>query len=117
MTTLAWSTTVGTGSSADILQRLQRLFPARWFATPAPNRDAILGGAADALAAAYTLIGWAKAQTRLLSAAYPLLDVWAYDYLALTVVRRQTETDAFFAPRVKTEILRERVTVHGMLRS
>ena len=105
---------MATGDATDITGRLQRLLPARWFATPAPIRDAILGGIADALAWSYSAVAWARAQTRLLTAYGPLLDVWAYDYLGLTVTRRASETDAAFAPRVKKEVLRERVTNHGM---
>ena len=108
---------MATGDAADITTRLQRLLPARWFSTPAPNRDAILGGVADALAWAYSTIVWAKAQTRLLTSAYPMLDVWAYDYLGLSIVRRTNEPDAAFATRVKKEVLRERVTRNGMLQA
>lgn len=103
------------GTSDDFLARLKRLIPTRWFNVTAPIRDAILGGIADATAWSYSLFAFVKAQTRLATATGQFIDLFAFDYLGLTIRRRDGESDALFAPRVQKEILRPRVTRAAMI--
>lgn len=94
-----------------------RELPSRWWSTPAPIRDAILGGASDILAWAYAFFVYAKAQMRLATASGFWIDLFSFDYLGLTTLRRGPETDANYAARVKKELVRERVTRAGMLQA
>lgn len=103
-----------TTPSASLADRIVRLLPSRWFSTPAPVRDAIIGGISDLLAWAWWLIGYAKAQTRLATASGIFIDIFAFDYLGLTITRRTGEVDPFYSARVGKELLRERVTRAGM---
>jgi hypothetical protein len=103
-----------TGSSIDILSRVKQLLPGRWFKWTAPYRDAVLGGLSDLSAWCYSLIGYARAQTRLASAYGIWLDILAYDFLGRTLMRNGAPDDAFRAI-VKATILQERVTRSGMI--
>ena len=100
--------------SEDIANRLVRLLPPRWWSTPAPIRDAIIGGVSDILAWAQSLFVYAKFQMRLATATDFWVDIFSYDYLGLTAVRRTNESDDPYRLRVKKELIRERVTRHGM---
>lgn len=103
-----------TGSSDDILSRVKRLIPSRWFAWVAPYRDAIIGGLSDSAAWNYTLIGYAKAQTRLATAYGVWLDILCFDFLGGVLTRGGMLDDAFRAV-IKATILQERVTRPGMI--
>jgi len=102
-----------TGSSADIVNRVKQLLPPRWFAWVAPIRDAILGGLADSAAWNYSLITYAKAQTRIATAYGVWLDIVAYDFLGRNLTRNGAADDAFRAV-IKATVLQERVTRAGM---
>lgn len=106
---------MATGDSADILARVKRVLPARWFAWVAPIRDAILGGLADGAAWNYSWITYAKLQTRIRTATGPWLDVASFDFLGSILPRRKAETDPAFSTRIIKEILRERQTRRGIL--
>ena len=106
-----------TGDAPDMLARLKRVVPSRWFAYAAPLRDAVLGGLSDALAWVYSLIAYAKLQTRITTATGLFLDLIALDYFGLFLRRRANEIDATFMARIKKELLRERVTRAGMIQA
>lgn len=106
---------MATGDADDFLGRLKKLLPTRWFNVTAPIRDAVLGGISDALAWAYSLNAFVKLQERLGMATGQFIDLFAFDYLGLTIRRRVGELDAPFAARVKKEILRPRVTRAAMI--
>ena len=103
-----------TPEAQDILNRLIRLMPPRWWSTPAPIRDAILGGASDILAWAQSLFVYAKFQMRLATATDFWIDLFSYDYLGLTQQRLSGEADDHYRTRVGKELIRERVTRQGM---
>ena len=102
------------GDSNDMLARIKRVVPPRWFAYVAPLRDAVLGGLSDQLAWVYAFIAYAQTQTRIITATGFWLDLICADYLGLTMRRRAGELDAAFMPRIKREIFRARVTRAGM---
>jgi hypothetical protein len=108
---------MATGDSNDIVSRVKRLLPTRWFNATAPYRDAVLGGIADAMAWAYSLVGYAQAQSRLQTSVGFMVDLFAYDYLGIHLLRRPAELDSMFVPRIQKEIFRERVTRHGMFQA
>jgi hypothetical protein len=105
---------MSTGDRDDILERVKKLIPHRWFSWVAPYRDAVIGGLADGAAACYGLYQYAKAQSRLTTSTGPFLDVIAYDFLG-RYLRRGGMADATFLSRIKATILQERVTRKGMI--
>jgi hypothetical protein len=103
-----------TGSSANILDRVRKLIPSRWFAWVAPFRDALLGGLSDIASWYYSMIVYARAQTRIATAYGIWLDLIAYDYLGRFLVRTGA-SDSGFRARILATILQERVTRKGMI--
>lgn len=106
--------TAATGSSADILNRIRKVLPRRWFAWVAPYRDAVIGGLSDSASWCYGLIGYAKAQTRLATAYGIWLDILCYDFLGFNLTRNAMQDDAFRVV-IKATVLQERVTRAGMI--
>lgn len=104
------------GTSADILDRVKKLIPRRWFSYVAPNRDAIIGGIADSAAWGYALTVYAKAQLRISTAYGIWLDIISYDYLNRFIIRGSMGDDAFRI-FIKATILQERVTRAGMVKA
>lgn len=102
------------GSQGDVSRRLFQVLPPSWFPNPAPNINALLQGFAAIGATAYSLIAFAKAQTRLLTSTGIFVDLFGFSYLGRTIKRAAGEADAAYAGRVQTEILRERATRAGM---
>lgn len=102
------------GDSNNIVERVKRLIPNRWFSYVAPYRDAIVGGIADLSAWNYKLIGYARAQTRLATAYGIWLDILCYDFTGRYLTRNGLQDDAFRA-LIKATILQERVTRAGMI--
>ncbi|WP_316227820.1 hypothetical protein [Bradyrhizobium sp. SZCCHNR3015] len=103
-----------TGSPDDILDRVKKTLPGRWFAWVAPYRDALIGGLADSASWCYGLIGYARAQTRIATAYGIWLDLIARDFLADFLTRNGMSDDSFRA-RLRATILQERVTRKGMI--
>jgi hypothetical protein len=102
------------GKSEDILARVKRLIPGRWFAWVAPIRDALLGGLADQAARCYSLITYARQQSRLATATGPWLDVLCFDFLRRELLRGARDDDTF-RTIIQATILQERVTRAGMV--
>lgn len=102
------------GSSSNLAWRVWTTIPKRWFSWVAPYRDAVIGALADSAAWNYTLIGYAKAQTRLATAYGIWLDILCYDFLRGTLTRGGLQDDAFRA-LIRATILQERVTRAGMI--
>jgi hypothetical protein len=114
MSTGASSDSTVTGSSNNILSRVKRLIPNRWFKFAAPYRDAVLGGLSDSAAWNYGLILYARAQTRLATAYGVWLDILAFDFLGRALLRNNVNDDIFRAT-IRATILQERVTRNGMI--
>lgn len=102
------------GDQADISARLRQLIPSSWFKTPRPNLDAMLAGIAANESFIYSLIQYAKGQTRLQSTTDGFVDIAAWDFFGPTFQRRANEADAAFVLRIVQEILRERTTRKGI---
>ena len=99
--------------SLDIVNRVKRLIPTRWFAFVAPYRDAVLGGLADVAAWSRYLIDYDRRQSRLATASDIWLDIFCYDYLRRHLLRSGASDDVFRA-KIRATILQERVTRNGM---
>jgi hypothetical protein len=103
-----------TGTSLDIVERIKRVLPRKWFSFVAPLRDAVLGGLSDSSSWCYGLSVYARAQIRLSTAYGIWLDIFAYDFLRRYLVRNGTADDVFRAT-IRATILQERVTRAGMI--
>lgn len=102
------------GSAANLLDRVRKVLPRRWFQWGPPIRDALNGGLSDLAAWNYSLIGYAKAQTRLATAYGIWLNIWCYDFLGMTLTRGGLQDDTFRA-LIRATVLQERVTRAGMI--
>jgi hypothetical protein len=102
------------GDQQDCLNRIKALLPRGWFNGSTPVLDALLQGMAWAFALVYSLIQYAKLQTRIATATDGFLDLIAYDFFGTTLLRRQQETDAPYRARILATLLREKVTRKGM---
>lgn len=100
---------MATGSQADIYNRLLRNLPP-WFGDDPPIFGALLQGIAYALAFAYSLIQFAKLQTRIKTATGGFLDMAAADFFGSTLLRKSNETDGSYLTRIVINLFRERAT-------
>lgn len=102
---------MATGDVADIRTRLRLLLPP-WFPAQgsAPVIDGVLTGIATLLSSSYSLVQYARQQSRVLTATGAWLDLIAWDYFGSRFQRRATELDASFGPRIATELIRPRQT-------
>jgi len=105
---------VATGDANDIVERVKRLIPGRWFAWAAPLRDASLGGLADNAAWCYQWMVFIRQQSRIATASGIFLDLISYDYLRRTLLRAGAD-DTTFRIKIINAILAERVTRLGMM--
>jgi hypothetical protein len=103
------------GGADDIIRRIKLLLPKGWWNFQAPIRDAIIGGVADGAAWCYSLLAYAKRQTRVAWANDLWLDIIAKDYFGGFIRRRVNEQDSDFRIRIQKELIRERVTRQGMI--
>ena len=102
---------MATGDTSDIKARLQQLLPGGWWTNgQVPVRDALLFGAAQALAFAYSLLAYVRLQTRILTASDGFLDMIAGDFLGGAVSRSPGQSDASFRTRILVAMFRERNT-------
>jgi len=107
---------MSTGDQTDIQTRLQQLLPVGWFENGlVPVRDALLAGAANALAFAYSLLAYVRLQTRISTATDAFLDMIAGDFLGDTLVRAANQTDASFRARIIAAIFRTRATRQAVI--
>lgn len=103
----------GTGTAPDIANRIRQLLPA-WFGDSNPTANAVLDGAATALAFIYGLYRYAAAQTRILTASGIWLDLMAQDFYATAVQRRANQDDDSFRANILANLFRPRATRTGI---
>ena len=106
---------MATGDQADCLARIQMTLPSRWFGDSNPILNAVLNGLAYSLALIYSLVQYAKLQTRISTASDGFLDLISYDFFGVGLLRRSGELDAPYRLRIKANLLRERATRNGMI--
>jgi hypothetical protein len=99
-----------TGSAADMIARLLALLPLRWFGDVTPVLSALLAGLADGWSWLYSMLTYARLQTRVATATDTFLDLIAQDFFAAGLPRRAGESDAAFRLRIQREMLRPRAT-------
>jgi hypothetical protein len=98
------------GDTNDMISRLWRVLPNRWFNQAAPLLSGVLTGLGTGWAAIYTLITVVLAQARIASSTGAFLDSAAFDFFGDTLPRWPDETDAAYLIRIEQEMLRPRGT-------
>jgi len=98
------------GDLADIVARLRKALPARWFADDSPNLVGLLNGIGSGWVWLYERVQYVVRQTRLLTATEDWLDLIANDYFGSTLARRPAEADGAFRARIQQALLCEAAT-------
>jgi hypothetical protein len=106
---------MATGDAQDCSSRVIATIPTRWFADSNPIRDAVINGAAYALALIYSILQYAKNQTRIATATDGFVDLISYDFFGSNLPRRTGEMDDPFRQRILSTLLREKATRKGMI--
>ena len=101
---------MATGDQDDFSSRLRQLLPNGWFPDTSPVLAAILNGISYCLALIYSLLAYAKLQTRLATVTDGFLDLAAFDYFGSFIARRTNEIDASLRARVFQNLLRPKAT-------
>jgi hypothetical protein len=97
--------------------RLKSGLPKGWFPDVSPVRDTLSSGLAYALSLGYSLIAYAKLQTRIKSAVDGFLDLVSFDYFGLNLLRRSSENDTQYRARILLNLLREKATRNGVIKA
>jgi hypothetical protein len=103
------------GDQNDFVSRLKSLLPNGWFSDTAPVLDAVLNGLAYCLAFIYSLIAYAKLQTRIATATDGFLDLVGFDYFGSFISRRLNETDTSWRARIFQNLLRPKATRQSII--
>lgn len=113
---------MATGDQADMVGRLKAYLPPTWFpntsqgqTTNSPILDGLLNGIAWGWAQSYSLLQFAKQQTRIVTASGVFLDMIAFDFFGLFIKRRNAELDNPFRLRIQQELFREKGTRAGLI--
>jgi hypothetical protein len=103
------------GDQADMAARLRLTLPGGWFGDDAAVLAGLLQGLGAAWAAAYSLLGGVRLQSRLATAAGQFLDLACTDYFGLRLARRGGEGDDALRARLMRAMRRERGTRAGLI--
>ncbi len=103
------------GDQEDFVSRIRMVLPNGWFRDSTPILDGLLNGIAWVLARVFSLIGYARLQTRILTATDAFLDLTSFDFFGTTLPRKTGETDAAFRVRIQAALLLERGTRSGLV--
>lgn len=101
------------GDQSDINARLRQLLPSGWFDDSEETSrvlSAVLSGASWVLAFVFSLIAFAKLQTRLATMTGGWLDLAANDFFGSNLPRLDGEADTQYSPRIRKEVFRDRNT-------
>lgn len=115
---------MATGDQNDMVGRLKAVLPPTWFPntsqgqpTNSPVLDGLLNGIAWGWAQSYSLLQFAKQQTRIATASGVFLDMIAADFFGLFIKRRNAELDSPFRTRIQKELFREKGTRAGLIKA
>ncbi len=98
------------GDQSDMVARLRAVLPNRWFPDATPILDGVLAGLGQAASWVYSLVGYARQQTRIATATGGWLDLVAQDCFGPRLVRALGESDSALRARIDLELLRPRTT-------
>src|SRR6185312_11672150 len=100
-----WDILMAVGDNSDVIGRLQRWLPTRWFPSDIGTRIyATLAGFSSALSAVYAQIAYVRKQTRLGTVTDGFADLASQDFLGDRLPRLSGETDAAYVARIKANI-------------
>jgi hypothetical protein len=108
---------MATGDANDFLTRIKALLPNGWFSGTTPILDSILTGISSAFASVYSLIAYARLQTRISTATDGFLDLISLDFFGSTLSRKTEESDVAFRNRILSELFLERGTRNGLIKA
>ncbi len=105
------------GDQQDIYRRLRGYLPP-WFGdeVDTPIVNGLLQGLAFGAAYVYSLIGYARLQTRIKTATDGWLDMIAADFFGDDLLRAANQSDDSFRARIILNLFRERATRAGLIR-
>lgn len=98
------------GDQGDISNRLKKLLPYSWFPNPTVVLNGVLQGYAVVSASIYSMLKYAKAQTRMRTTTDAFVDIAGYDFVGARLPRYSGESDASYRNRIIAEVLRFRNT-------
>ena len=107
---------MATGDQSDFTARVKALLPNGWFRDATPVLDSVLAGISSAFASVYTLITYARLQTRISTATDGFLDLISLDFFGTTLPRKSQEPDTAFLKRILAQLFLEKGTRRGMIR-
>lgn len=115
---------MATGDQNDMLVRLKAVIAPTWFPntsqgqlTNSPVLDGLLNGVAWVWAQTYSLLQFAKLQTRIATASGVFLDIISLDFFGTFIRRRNAELDNPFRVRIQNELFREKATRAGLVKA
>lgn len=103
---------MATGDTNDFISRIRALLPP-WFPNPTaapPFITGLISAYATGAAFIYSLIAYAKLQTRIKTATDGWLDLISFDFFGLTF-QRDGQTDTAFRQSIVSQIVRPRNTI------
>lgn len=98
------------GDIADIVARIKAVLPTRWFPDTSPVLDALVVGLATGWSSIHALLGFVRAQSRIITASGPFLDAIGSDFFGTRLGRRSTEPDDRYRQRIQAALVREHAT-------
>ena len=108
---------MATGDQSDMQNRLVAALPASWFTSTTPVLSTLISAMAWALSFSYSLITYAKNQTRIATASDGWLDLIAADLFGAALTRNANEGDNAYRIRILANLLRQRATRYGVIHS
>ncbi|KAF1009474.1 MAG: hypothetical protein GAK28_00112 [Luteibacter sp.] len=107
------------GDFNDIFVRLKAKLPTRWFggvSDSMPLLDGVLSGIATLLSFVYTIYGYAKLQTRIMTATDGWLDMIAADFFGPTgLLRKVGQSDTSYRLVILANLFREKATRNAIV--
>src|ERR1700749_4296193 len=103
------------GDAQDMVTRIKATLPSGWFADSTPVLDSVLSGIGWALALGYSLIAYARLQTRIKTATDGFLDLIAFDFFGTMLPRALQELDNAYRTRIIASLFPQRATRQGMI--
>ncbi|MGZ5029017.1 MAG: phage head spike fiber domain-containing protein [Methylobacter sp.] len=104
-----------TGDQSDISKRIKALIPP-WLGDVTPYLDSLIQGMAYTGSFVYSLIAYAKLQTRIKTATDGWLDMISADFFGSALPRQANQSDTSFRNRIIINLFRERATRAGIVK-
>jgi hypothetical protein len=94
----------------EILSRIKKTLPSRWFGESTPVLDSVLGALSAGWVSLFDLLDYTILQSRISTSFEVWLDLTARDFFGYRLKRRQREIDSSYRNRIRKELLRDRCT-------